>query len=289
MDGLNHAFKVNPRYFMQHNVLTLNPSRVGAAADPRELMTGLQHFDIRPLDYPDAAELKFFLDAGQGQHVGTPVRGQGARDHTLAPGVRNVGMIWSAASASAPPPREAPIRGYWLPYAADKTYEIELGGAANYFFTAGLSGCCVVVTGDPTAPRVAHVNRTEAGGDAFKASVSGPMAAEERLAKQHARMHGQSFESRVSKEVQTNRQIMFQELKTAVAARAAARDTSGDVLGYCKWGEPYNDLAGVIGVRNQVTGVWKFYYQRYRNVAAPPALAHLGFLMQRDGPLNDLA
>jgi hypothetical protein len=186
------------------------------------------------------------------------------------PSKQAIGVIWRPVQAVVPEPREAPIHAYWLPYEADTTYEMTLGAQANYFFTAGLSGCCVVVNGEPTAPRVAHVNRTEAGSAKFQAVIAQSRAVEEAMAKQRAMSQGQTYTSTTGKEAQTSREIMFQELKSKVAARQAGRNAAQDLNGYCKWGEQYHQLCGVVGVRNQATGVWSFYYQCYRNVGPPP-------------------
>ena len=291
MNKLNITYKVSPKHFLNNYALTMNPSIVGAVRDPRELMAGLQHFDIRPLPYPGGAELKFFMDAGQGQHIGDRQVGRGARlgPRGMGPTIlQAIGVIWRPAPDVKPEPREPPIHAYWLPYEADKTHELVLGNAANYFFTAGLSGCCVMVSGNPRAPRVAHINRTEAGSATFKSVIGDRLLAEDKLAKQRARARGLKFVSRTDKEAKTNRQIMFQELKSKADAFATGRDTSNDLFGYCKWGEQYSDLCGVIGLRNQGTGVWEFYYQRYRNAPAPRELANLGFIMQRDGGLQRL-
>jgi hypothetical protein len=298
MDGLNHAYKVSPTNYMKNNVLTMNPSIVGSTSDPRELVTGLQHFDIRPLPYKGGSELKFFMDSGQVQHVGERIVGSGGRFNdsqinsnnvSTNPTKQSIGVIWHPAKDEKPVARENPILAYWLPYEADKTYEVVLGAAANYFFTAGLSGCSVMVSGDPTAPRVAHINRTETGSPKFQAVVANNMELEEALAKQHARAYGDEFVSRTGKEAQTSRQFLFQELKTAVDAKQANRDTSNDVLGYCKWGEQYTSLTVVFGVRNAGTGAWAFYYQNYRNDEAPSEHAKLGFITSRDGDLMRFA
>ncbi len=298
MNNLNQAYRNNPTAFLSDNVLTMNPSVAGALRDPRELQIGLQHFDIRPLPYEGGTELKFFMDAGQGQHVGDRQVGRGGRMGdgedvqafaARAPILQAIGVVWRAAANVRPQPRETPLFGYWLPYEADRTFETVLGNQANFFFTAGLSGCCVVVSGDPLAPRVAHINRTETGNATFQSVVARPRAVEEALARQRAQAQGTSFASRTGKEAQTSRQVMFQELQSKVAARATGRNTANDLLGQCKWGEQYRDLAGVVGVRDTLTGVWAFYYQCYRNVAAPRALAGLGFITQRHGELQRLA
>ncbi|MGE8409621.1 MAG: hypothetical protein ACN6QH_21565 [Pseudomonas sp.] len=293
MDGLNQSYTLGPEVFMGRNVLMMNPGIRGAMLDPRELIAGVQHFDIKPLGYPGGTELKFYIDAGQVQHVSERVTTQGGRLN--AEGVMGdivtqlLGTFWKPAPAVVPPPREAPIAAYWLPYEADRTREITLGNAANFFFTAGLTGCSVMVSGDPSAPRVAHINRTEEGSALFQRVVAQPLAAEEALVEQQARAHGVAFEKRTGKEAQTNRQLLFQELQTKVDARQSGRNTNHDILGYCKWGEHYRELCGVIGFRNQASGNWEFYYQRYRNQAAPPHLASLGFITGRDGALQRMA
>jgi len=294
MDGLNQQYRTSPTYFLSHSVLSMNPSIGAVNGDPRELLTGLQHFDIRPLRYPNAAELKFYIDGGQAQHFGDRQVGMGGPVSAIgtgrAPALQSVGVIWRPAPDVRPAPRENPILAYWLPYEADQTYEMVLGTNANYFFTAGLSGCCVMVTGDPSAPRVAHINRTDAGNATFQAVVANPLlATDDPVERRRAQIQGTAFPSRTDKEVQTNRQLLFQELKTKVAARAAARNTANDLHGYCKWGEHYDSLCAVAGVRNQGSSVWSFYYQKLKNEPAPPDLANLGFVTRRDGDLMRLA
>jgi len=49
------------------------------------------------------------------------------------------------------------FNAYYLPW--DETggaLYMTLGGAADYFFTAGLSGCSIMISGNPTAPTVYH-------------------------------------------------------------------------------------------------------------------------------------
>jgi hypothetical protein len=296
MDGLNQEYRTSPTHFLRNTALAMNPSIGAVNGDPRELVTGLQHFDIRPLPYPGAAELKFFIDAGQAQHFGDRQVGMGGDFNAMtaqrAPQLQAVGVIWRPAPNVRPVAREKPILAYWLPYEADKTYEVTLGPLANYFFTAGLSGCCVKVTGDPVAPRVAHINRTETGNAVFDRVVGQPMVeSDDPLDKQRAKARGTPFASRTNKDVQTDRQLLFQELKTAVDAKASGRAIGGDLNGYCKWGEHYTTLCGVVGIRNQGTGVWSFYYQKLRNEPAPTGgeYAKLGFLMRRDGELMRMA
>ena len=67
MDGMNHGYKVAATYFLKKNVLTCNPSIQSSSMDPRELLAGIQAFDIRPLAYPNAAELEVLHGSGPGR------------------------------------------------------------------------------------------------------------------------------------------------------------------------------------------------------------------------------
>jgi hypothetical protein len=49
------------------------------------------------------------------------------------------------------------ITAYWLPYEAQKYCETTLGNAANYMFTATLTGCTIAV-GSGNTPKVSHIN-----------------------------------------------------------------------------------------------------------------------------------
>jgi hypothetical protein len=47
---------------------------------------------------------------------------------------------------------------YWLPWRGWKAVTGQLQGACNYFVTANLTGCCVVVSGTTVSPYVTHIN-----------------------------------------------------------------------------------------------------------------------------------
>lgn len=47
---------------------------------------------------------------------------------------------------------------YWLPWRGWKAVTGQLHGVCNYFVTANLTGCCVVVSGTTVSPFVTHMN-----------------------------------------------------------------------------------------------------------------------------------
>ena len=199
-----------------------------------------------------------------------------------------MGVIWRPAPKEKLKPREVPLFAYWLPYQANRTHELMLGDKANFFFTAGLSGCTVIVTEDPRNPRVAHINRTvtAASVPAHRGRTGYEVG---ELEKRRAQVTGESFQSRMptpTKEELTTRQMMLQELKSKVAAKEQGR--TNDVLGICTWGVHYTTLASVFGVRNVGTGVWNFYRQRYQSAPAVGKLQKLGLILRRDGELEKM-
>jgi len=50
------------------------------------------------------------------------------------------------------------VQTYYLNWASDSAYWMQLGGAANLFVTARLNGCGVLIYGTPSSPTVVHAN-----------------------------------------------------------------------------------------------------------------------------------
>jgi hypothetical protein len=296
MNGLNGLFKGNPIAFMQEHILHPNPgwSNSGGILDQRDLITGIQSFDILPpTETANLYNLKFWDRGASFLHEQSVLPGTFTR--TMTPAFQPT--FWSHAKAfivGGDSPQdsrrsdESPIRAYWVPFRMNRTYELQLGTEANFMFTAGLSGCSVVVSGDPQRPTVAHINR-----------MNGPEL--EHMIQKYNPQYATPTKAET-----TQRQIMLQELKSVVAARNAglgavgkiprlrgvnygknelnpwalnprhAIDVGGPrrqgtgnlIFGVCDFEHHYNGpsefdcLAQVTGVRNMNTGNWRFYYQR---------------------------
>jgi hypothetical protein len=115
---------------------------------------------------------------------------------------------------------ESPIHAYWLPFKMNRTYEMDLGSQADYFFTAGLSGCTVAVGGNPRAPHVAHINRMDGPELQGMFEKLVPMSDAELLERQRARATGEHFQRttpKATKAETTTRQVLLQELKALAA------------------------------------------------------------------------
>jgi len=163
MDGINALFKARTVAFLTNNLLHPNPAwgLETHIADPRDLQTGLQTFDILKPDEGSHGvhELKFFDRGAQHLHSATMERfdkkySASGRTDSLWDKVK--GTVSEARSTNEPP-----IMAFWLPFKMNRTFEMDLDNRADFFFAAGLSGCTVVVSGNPQQPHAAHINRME--------------------------------------------------------------------------------------------------------------------------------
>ncbi len=298
MDGFNALFKGDPLGFMEDHILHPNPSWsiLGGDQDMRDLVTGIQSFDIlKPHGTASLYRLKFWERGAIFQHKTVVPPGTFRREmvaaHQPTLGERFKSYWTDPTYHDNPnPPRsnEGPINAYWLPFKMNRTYEMDLGDRADFFFTAGLSGCTVVVAGDPKRPHVAHINRMDGAdlnGLMTKYNPGGPAP---------------------TKAETTQRQIMLQELKAVAAAREAGLGAPGKIptlrgnnfgkndlnpwsvspkgaievggavktgtgdlyFGVCdfelnyKGPSEFDCLAQVSGFRSRTTGNWRFVYQK---------------------------
>jgi len=179
-------------------------------------------------------------------------------------------------------PNEPPIRANWLPFKMNRTYEMDLDNNAPYFFTAGLSGCTVVVAGDPQQPHAAHINRME------NPDLPALMDRFRPQRPSDAATGYQDLRPDPTKAETTSRQVLMQEIKAAAAARAAGTGLRGanyarpplgpgpvggprvggnyifgvvDFALHYQGPTPTDATANVVGYRNTATGNWHFVYQ----------------------------
>src|SRR5262249_37244124 len=55
------------------------------------------------------------------------------------------------------PQRPHPISAYWVPWSSGSCWSVQLGNAADYFFTPTMDGCCLSISGG-VSPIVTHAN-----------------------------------------------------------------------------------------------------------------------------------
>ena len=110
MDGLNKAYKKDPRGFLRKHALDAR----GSINSPAPPVTGIYDFD---LSYDPRKNGCVFLQKFD-------ERGKAATDKTNR------------------------ISAYWLPWASNQTTEIDLGNQADFFFTSALGGCQIRVAGN---------------------------------------------------------------------------------------------------------------------------------------------
>jgi hypothetical protein len=287
MDGLNRAFTTNTIRFLQTYAMDISPSRI-LNNDPLYFVSGPQFFDILPFEYPSACAVKFYPPAQRGEHTFDTITAETGGKLSGLNGLMGsvpqvIGHIWKPAP-KVMKENEAPFKAYWLTYEANATHEMDLGQAHDYFFTAGLSGCSVVVSGNPQAPHVAHVNRADNAELVRKFDKFMPNRAQYGVPEP-------------TKSETTTRELMLQELQAAVKARQAGVNPKltgtnfpkreGDpwavgrviefggpqqggpwIFGVCDYAlhyagtTPLQALACVVGKRNTTTLNWHFYMQR---------------------------
>ena len=133
MNGLNRVFLNDPAYFLTSCAL-----RVLAVANPMN---------------KSKTEGEFMRTAGV--HFFDLID-----DVTKPPTPRDQFDVAFFPMHSTAYQTDFPITAYWLPWAGESAIEMDLNHKEDpdIFFTAGLSGCHFVVSGDPQRPHVAHNN-----------------------------------------------------------------------------------------------------------------------------------
>lgn len=291
MDGMNLLFKIGPVAFLEYNLLHPNPAwgLDAHVSDARDLVTGTHAFDIlKPDDGSHGVhQLKFFDRGAQHLHGATVERFEKTFSASGRPD-----SWWDRVSGSVMERRssnETPIIAHWLPFRMNRTFEMDLDNSADFFFTAGLSGCTVVISGDPQRPHAAHINRMEnpdlpALMDRFRPR----RVSTDPLGVQNLDGGYEDLRPAPTKSETTSRQVLMQEIKAAAAAKAAGtrlrgnnfqpRTVGNTVIGgpenagnyifgvvdfdlHYKGPTPLDATANVVGYRNSATGNWRFVYQ----------------------------
>jgi hypothetical protein len=125
--GLNKAFLNDPKGFMRSHVIEMIwgylPNR-----DNQQIF--IRDFDFVPIGNGADGTPRCRLESYTRDQLGH-AKAHGAASH--------------------------PIHAYWLPYTANRYCETTLGNAANYMFTATLTGCTIAV-GSGSTPKVSHIN-----------------------------------------------------------------------------------------------------------------------------------
>jgi hypothetical protein len=134
---------------------------------------------------------------------------------------------------------------YFLPWCSGRVIYMDIGNGANYFATAAMNGCSFTVSGNPIAPRVAHLNSTVGGLPGDQASIIA------RYGTRHAHFAaGQNV--KVLAKYSPNAAIRHKTYQLQPGETAALPVVAG---------APVDIRVYLIGVRSAVTG-WRFFYQR---------------------------
>jgi hypothetical protein len=263
---------------------------------------GVHPFDIIALPYANAFALKFWDRGGNAHHLEVQAYGTGSSRIEENPTEQNVtttriGKFWRQAGTDLSQlnrSNEKWMNAYWLPWAMNRTYEMDLNADADLFFTAGLSGCTFVVSGDPLTPHVAHINRMDGADLTGKMDQLRPQRVSvDPLGIRNFDGGYEDLRPTPTKAETTTRQVLMQEIKASAAARAAGTGIRGTnygrrnagginiggpqmngnhIFGVVDWALHYSGprtddaLASVVGLRDPVTHHWKFYFQKLSGV-----------------------
>ncbi len=125
------------------------------------------------------------------------------------------------------PANASPLTAYWCPYRPDAATTLAPGAAADFLFTANMTGCTFLVTGSGTGmARVSHSN-AQTIGDLIHQHLGGDRGRAAIAQKGLQKLMGQQ----------------------ALGAPVTARHSFG------------SELTTIVGVRNTGTGSWSFHRQ----------------------------
>lgn len=125
--GLNKAFMNDPKGFMRSHIIEMAWGRLPNRGNQQIFV---EDFDLVPLGNGVDGTPRCRLESYTLDLYGH-AKAHGATSHA--------------------------IQAYWLPYEANKYCETTLGNAADYMFTATLTGCTIAV-GSGSTPKVSHIN-----------------------------------------------------------------------------------------------------------------------------------
>jgi hypothetical protein len=133
-----------------------------------------------------------------------------------------------------------PIAAYWVPWSANSGWSVQLGNAADYFFTATMDGCSLAISSG-AAPIVTHGN--------YRSTSDPTRASQARTVGEMMTHHTNTLGTNVAKVLR----------KDDYAASHAEKQAG------------INKLVTVVGFRDTVHNTWSFYWQRRKMILGDAA------------------
>jgi hypothetical protein len=124
-----------------------------------------------------------------------------------------------------------PIRAYWVPWSANSSWSVQLGNAADFFFTATMDGCSLAISSG-AAPVVTHGN--------YRSVVNPDRASALRTIAEMASHHTTNLNTDVAKILSKDQYAATHQQKL----------------------QGINNLVTVVGFRDTIHNTWSFYWQR---------------------------
>lgn len=218
------------QYLQQHAVQVTAWARLGNRTRKK------QDFDLLQQKHNDIGHELYELTAASERPL--------VRVMTTEPGVRMV--------EACPQNAISPLRAYYLPWDANKSYYMTLGNQANFFFTAPMNGCAFLVKGPAATPTVCHANY-------YIDPTTTTLTNEQRYER---------------------RRTFYPRLQRLFADSHMLEPDF-----YLKPNDVLSLVTSVFGFRNTNTGAWTFYYHVVFGASQPYANTNANVVVQhRDRP-----
>jgi hypothetical protein len=124
-----------------------------------------------------------------------------------------------------------PLRAYWVPWSSNSSWSVQLGNAADYFFTATMDGCSLAISSG-AAPVVTHGN--------YRSVINPDRADANRTIAEMGNHHLTNLNTDVGATLSKDQYAATHQQKL----------------------QGINNLVTVVGFRDTVNNTWRFYWQR---------------------------
>jgi hypothetical protein len=201
------------------------PNRGGAAVVDPTVAAGIYDFDL--FKSPRKGE-RSTRTLGIDHMTSVPVyelKAWGTKERDQI--IQSTGTSFSVQYAT--PDKARPIRAYWVPWSSGSCWSVQLGNAADYFFTPTMDGCSLAISSG-ASPLVTHGNYK----DPTNPAVADQATTLAEMTQQHT-ARGTDVHRTLLKDTYV----------------ATPEQKAGGV----------NRLVTVVGFRDPITSHWSFYYQ----------------------------
>jgi hypothetical protein len=263
--GANKKFMEDKTSFLRSNVIEVD------VTDGNLMYVADRHSDPKKAELAKVGRVE---NAGGGKDVKASVKTAGVFDFDLIKSGRKAELVENGVTVNVPhyllkewgtkardgkvvdgkhvfktPMFAHAIRAYWVPWSKDSAWSVQLGDAADYFFTATMDGCSLAISSG-NAPIVTHGNY--------------------RFLHDEGRVStARTLTEMASHHVTTLNTDVGAILGKHQYAATHAEKTQGT-----------NYLVTVVGFRDTIRNTWSFYWQRRKMLVGAHQGGHTRMVLQ---------